>query len=195
MWRCLLCLFCCSHDSKNSHPWKYRADLHISLFNYHVQEDFYAVVDWAYKIDPLRCISMHGITERYLSGQKADAAGFVRQLLDDLESRISMQFNRVSTILTSYYNNLPSLLKKERKKETETTLKPPLSLSHSCYCFLGCSLSTMLAIKLRGMNALYDKWEYSPIFQGICCSHCLINLSLCTVSMLCFVVQYVYGST
>ncbi|XP_027089828.1 exocyst complex component SEC3A isoform X1 [Coffea arabica] len=59
-----------------------------------IQEDFYAVVDWAYKIDPLRCISMHGITERYISGQKADAAGFVRLLLDDLESRISMQFGR-----------------------------------------------------------------------------------------------------
>ncbi|PIA55571.1 hypothetical protein AQUCO_00700107v1 [Aquilegia coerulea] len=59
-----------------------------------IQEDFYAVVDWAYKIDPLRCISMHGITERYLSGQKADAAGFVRRLLDDLESKISLQFNR-----------------------------------------------------------------------------------------------------
>ncbi|CAN0837682.1 Exocyst complex component SEC3A [Linum grandiflorum] len=41
-----------------------------------IQEDFYAVVDWGCKIDPLRCISMHGITERYLSGQKADAAGF-----------------------------------------------------------------------------------------------------------------------
>ncbi|XP_057424106.1 exocyst complex component SEC3A [Lotus japonicus] len=59
-----------------------------------IQEDFYAVVDWAYKIDPLRCISMHGITERYLSGQKADAAGFVRLLLGDLESRISAQFSR-----------------------------------------------------------------------------------------------------
>ncbi|CAN1273656.1 Exocyst complex component SEC3A [Linum perenne] len=61
---------------------------------YNFQEDFYAVVDWAYKIDPLRCISMHGITERYLSGQKADAAGFVRLLLGDLESRVSMQFSR-----------------------------------------------------------------------------------------------------
>ncbi|WVZ10910.1 hypothetical protein V8G54_015440 [Vigna mungo] len=59
-----------------------------------VKEDFYAVGDWAYKIDLLRCISMHGITERYLSGQKADAAGFVRDLLRDLESRISMQLNR-----------------------------------------------------------------------------------------------------
>ncbi|KAG9138595.1 hypothetical protein Leryth_012935 [Lithospermum erythrorhizon] len=59
-----------------------------------IQEDFYAVVDWAYKVDPLRCISMHGITEKYISGQKADAAGFVRILLDDLESRISMQFSR-----------------------------------------------------------------------------------------------------
>ncbi|KAK6130950.1 hypothetical protein DH2020_035312 [Rehmannia glutinosa] len=58
------------------------------------EEDFYAVVDWAYKIDPLRCISMHGITERYISGQKADAAGFVRILLDDLENRISTQFSR-----------------------------------------------------------------------------------------------------
>ncbi|ONM07187.1 Roothairless 1 [Zea mays] len=66
-----------------------------------IQEDFYAVVDWAYKIDPLRCISMHGITERYLSGQKADAAGFVRKLLDDLESRISVQFSRVSTMFAT----------------------------------------------------------------------------------------------
>jgi hypothetical protein len=60
-----------------------------------IQEDFYAVVDWAYKIDPLRCISMQGVTERYLSGHKADAAGFVRRLLADLQSRISFQFNRV----------------------------------------------------------------------------------------------------
>ncbi|XP_047337630.1 exocyst complex component SEC3A-like [Impatiens glandulifera] len=59
-----------------------------------IQEDFHAVVDWAYKMDPLRCISMHGITERYISGQKADAAGFVRILLDDLESRISLQFSK-----------------------------------------------------------------------------------------------------
>jgi hypothetical protein len=42
---------------------------------------------------------MHGITERYLSGQKADAAGFVRKLLDDLESRISVQFSRVSSLV------------------------------------------------------------------------------------------------
>ncbi|TKY75120.1 Exocyst complex component SEC3A [Spatholobus suberectus] len=59
-----------------------------------IQEDFYAIVDWAYKIDPLCCISMHGTTERYLSSQKADAAGFVRILLGDLESRISIQFSR-----------------------------------------------------------------------------------------------------
>ncbi|XP_024635266.1 exocyst complex component SEC3A isoform X2 [Medicago truncatula] len=59
-----------------------------------IQEDFYAVVDWACKIDPLCCISMHGITERYLSGQKADAARFVRLLLGELESRISMLFIR-----------------------------------------------------------------------------------------------------
>ncbi|KAA3473576.1 exocyst complex component SEC3A-like [Gossypium australe] len=59
-----------------------------------LQEDFYVLVDWAYKIDPLRCISLHGVTERYLSGQKSDAARFVRVLLGDLESKISMQFSR-----------------------------------------------------------------------------------------------------
>ncbi|XP_015167202.1 exocyst complex component SEC3A-like isoform X2 [Solanum tuberosum] len=59
-----------------------------------IQEDFFAVVDWAGKIDPMCCISMHGITERYIPDQKADATGFVRILLDDLESRISMQFSR-----------------------------------------------------------------------------------------------------
>ncbi|CAL9080284.1 unnamed protein product [Musa textilis] len=59
-----------------------------------IQEDFYAVVDWAYRIDPLRCISMHGITERYLSTQKADAAGFVRELLKDLQTKISTQFSK-----------------------------------------------------------------------------------------------------
>ncbi|GAB2265212.1 Exocyst complex component S3A [Dionaea muscipula] len=59
-----------------------------------IQEDFYALVDWAYKIDPLRCISMHGVTERYLSGKKADAAGFVHLLLGDLESKISLLFSR-----------------------------------------------------------------------------------------------------
>ncbi|KAG6545685.1 hypothetical protein Mapa_012870 [Marchantia paleacea] len=59
-----------------------------------IEEDFYAVVDWAYKIDPLRCISMMGVTERYLSSHKADAAGFVRRLLADLQNRISLQFNR-----------------------------------------------------------------------------------------------------
>ncbi|KAL0923785.1 hypothetical protein M5K25_007859 [Dendrobium thyrsiflorum] len=59
-----------------------------------IQEDFYSLLDWAFKFDPLRCISMHGITERYLSGQKVDTARFVRLLLDDLETRISMNFGR-----------------------------------------------------------------------------------------------------
>lgn len=74
-----------------------------------LQEDFYAVVDWAYKIDPLRCISMHGITERYLSGQKADAAGFVRLLLGDLESRVSMQFSRVVCLLRDCLVFIPGI--------------------------------------------------------------------------------------
>ncbi|XP_020594062.1 exocyst complex component SEC3A-like isoform X2 [Phalaenopsis equestris] len=59
-----------------------------------IQEDFYALLDWAFKYDPLRCISMHGITKHFLSGQKANTTGFVRLLLDDLEARISMHFSR-----------------------------------------------------------------------------------------------------
>ncbi|XP_074584425.1 exocyst complex component SEC3A-like isoform X2 [Curcuma longa] len=59
-----------------------------------LEEDFYSIVDWAYKIDPLCCITMHGITERYLSADKADTSGFVHLLLDDLETRISMLFSR-----------------------------------------------------------------------------------------------------
>ncbi|KAL7175505.1 hypothetical protein ACSBR2_029160 [Camellia fascicularis] len=84
------------NDSKTGKNSSELAELNESLQELldGIQEDFYAVVDWAYKIDPLRCISMHGTTERYISGQKDDAAGFVRILLDDLESRISTQFSR-----------------------------------------------------------------------------------------------------
>ncbi|KAL2459101.1 Exocyst complex component SEC3A [Forsythia ovata] len=86
-------------DDNNTKDGKKSSDLEALNESLHelldgIQEDFYAVVDWAYKIDPLRCISMHGITERYISGQKADAAGYVRILLDDLENRISLQFSR-----------------------------------------------------------------------------------------------------
>ncbi|KAG2557357.1 hypothetical protein PVAP13_8NG232303 [Panicum virgatum] len=60
-----------------------------------IQEDFYALVDWAFKLDPLSCISMHGITDRYLSGQKAEVSGYVQLLLDDLETRITILFSRI----------------------------------------------------------------------------------------------------
>ncbi|KAL6660621.1 hypothetical protein ACP70R_001656 [Stipagrostis hirtigluma subsp. patula] len=59
-----------------------------------IQEDFYGLVDWAFKLDPLSCISMHGITDRYLSGQKAEVTGYVQVLLDDLETRITILFSR-----------------------------------------------------------------------------------------------------
>ncbi|KAG9150381.1 hypothetical protein Leryth_014560 [Lithospermum erythrorhizon] len=59
-----------------------------------IQEDFYTVADYAAKVDPLRCVSMHGITEKYIPGQKAEAAKSVRAILDDLDSRISTQFHR-----------------------------------------------------------------------------------------------------
>ncbi|KAH6780524.1 exocyst complex component sec3A [Perilla frutescens var. hirtella] len=58
------------------------------------EEEFCGLIDWAHKIDPLRCISMHGTTERYISDKKVDQSGFVRIILDDLESRISMLFSR-----------------------------------------------------------------------------------------------------
>jgi hypothetical protein len=52
---------------------------------------------------------MQGVTERYLSGHKADAAGFVRRLLADLQSRISFQFNRVCLFLISMFVKITSI--------------------------------------------------------------------------------------
>lgn len=114
-----------------------------------LQEDFYAVVDWAYKIDPLRCISMHGITERYLSGQKADAAGFVRLLLGDLESRISMQFSRVS-----------SSLQHELSCSNFNCLKSIIKIS---FC---CSLLMKHVIRLKEMREMSDRLVSCPTSQG-----------------------------
>lgn len=71
-----------------------------------MQEDFYAVLDWAGKIDPLRCISLHGITENYLSEQKSDTSGFVRMLLSELLTRISLQFGKVRFHLFLFIYNL-----------------------------------------------------------------------------------------
>ncbi|KAL7603402.1 hypothetical protein Lser_V15G18780 [Lactuca serriola] len=59
-----------------------------------IQEDFYAIVDWAHKIDPLLCISMHGITEQYINDQKSEVAGYVRLLLDGMEDRMDTLFIR-----------------------------------------------------------------------------------------------------
>ncbi|KAI3761182.1 hypothetical protein L1987_51593 [Smallanthus sonchifolius] len=59
-----------------------------------IQDDFYAIVDWAHKIDPLLCVSMHAVTERHLSGLKAETDGYVRLLLDAMEDRISTLFVR-----------------------------------------------------------------------------------------------------
>jgi len=41
---------------------------------------------------------MKGVTEKYLSSHKADAAWFVYRLLDDLQDRISSHFNQVCII-------------------------------------------------------------------------------------------------
>ncbi|XP_062021842.1 exocyst complex component SEC3A-like [Rosa rugosa] len=55
-------------------------------------EDFYALMDWESKIDPLRCISMHEITKPNPFAQKDDATIFVNFQLGDLESRVSLLF-------------------------------------------------------------------------------------------------------
>ncbi|KAJ4764162.1 Exocyst complex component SEC3A [Rhynchospora pubera] len=58
-----------------------------------IQDDFFAIIDWAANTDVWCCITMYGITDRYLSGQKAENAAFVHILLGDLESRINSYFN------------------------------------------------------------------------------------------------------
>ncbi|KAJ3677628.1 hypothetical protein LUZ60_003352 [Juncus effusus] len=60
-----------------------------------IKEEFVSVIDWAFKIDELSCISMHGITDRYLLGQKADNSAFVKILLGELETIISNYFTTV----------------------------------------------------------------------------------------------------
>ncbi|XP_076883268.1 exocyst complex component SEC3A-like [Bidens hawaiensis] len=59
-----------------------------------IQDDFFATVEWAHKIDPLLCISMHAITNRYTSDLKSETSGYVRLLLVALEDRISTLFVR-----------------------------------------------------------------------------------------------------
>ncbi|KAI7740910.1 hypothetical protein M8C21_033037 [Ambrosia artemisiifolia] len=59
-----------------------------------IQDDFHATVEWANKIDPLLCISMHATTERHVSDLKAETSRYVRLLLDALEDRISSLFVR-----------------------------------------------------------------------------------------------------
>jgi hypothetical protein len=89
---------------------------------------------------------MHGITERYLSGQKADAAGFVRKLLHDLESKISVQFGRVSLFSCHKITNCLSLL------VMTSALFSSLLRRH--------------ATRLREMNVTFVQQGSYPIYQG-----------------------------
>lgn len=59
------------------------------------QDDFFAIIDWVASIDVWCCITMYGITDRYLSGHKAENAAFVHVLLGELESRIHSFFSVV----------------------------------------------------------------------------------------------------
>ena len=98
---------------------------------------------------------MHGITERYLSGQKADAAGFVRILLGDLESRISMQFSRVcsftgNTILPNEFRVLD---------DWDANL---IHLTGNLFS----SMLMKLAIMLKNLSAMFARWVSYPTFPG-----------------------------
>eukprot|EP00245_Coleochaete_scutata_P011084 TRINITY_DN4045_c0_g1_i1.p1 TRINITY_DN4045_c0_g1~~TRINITY_DN4045_c0_g1_i1.p1 ORF type:complete len:907 (-),score=229.59 TRINITY_DN4045_c0_g1_i1:206-2926(-) len=59
-----------------------------------VQEDFNSLVDWAAKIDPLRCIPMMGLTDKYLATHGADTSSFVHSMLVALQNRITQHFLR-----------------------------------------------------------------------------------------------------
>ena len=104
------------------------------------------------------------------------------------------QCNSTELVLFPLHNTIVHHTNTRARVHTHTHANLSLFISHLCCCFLGCSLLMRLAIKLRGTNAVYDKWECSPIFQGLCHLHCLINLSLCILSMLCSVLQYVCSS-
>ncbi|XP_078170955.1 exocyst complex component SEC3A-like [Carex rostrata] len=58
-----------------------------------VEDDFFAIIDWASNIDIWCCITMYGITDRYLAGHKVENAAFVHVLLGELESRIHSFFS------------------------------------------------------------------------------------------------------
>ena len=69
------------------------------------QEDFYSLVDWAFKVDPLACITMVGLTEAWQREQQQqqmennpDASGgalVTRKLLLELQTRIRQLFYKV----------------------------------------------------------------------------------------------------
>lgn len=101
-----------------------------------IQEDFYAVVDWAHRLDPWSCIPMKSVTEKYLSSHKADAAWFVHRLLDDLQGRISSHFNQVVL---------------ETCKQYERTDRSQTGVLYSIIKFA--NLSTLIESQLVGQNS------------------------------------------
>uniref|UniRef100_A0A7I4BSK5 Exocyst complex component Sec3 PIP2-binding N-terminal domain-containing protein n=1 Tax=Physcomitrium patens TaxID=3218 RepID=A0A7I4BSK5_PHYPA len=101
-----------------------------------IQEDFYAVIKWAHRQDPWSCISMQGATEKYLSSHKADAAWFVHGLLDDLQVRISNNFNQVVA---------------ETSKQFERTERNQAGVLYSIIKFA--KLTTLIEFQIVGRNS------------------------------------------
>ncbi|KAM0931514.1 hypothetical protein ACQ4PT_000270 [Festuca glaucescens] len=117
-----------------------------------IQEDFYAIVDWAFKLDPLSCIAMHGITDRYISAQKAEVAGYVPVLLDDLETRITILFGRHFEKLFQYARRVEELMYNMSPEEI------PFQVGMSKVDFRKMLKSSLTGLD-KTINAMYRKLQ------------------------------------
>eukprot|EP00850_Spirogloea_muscicola_P021006 SM000233S07977 [mRNA] locus=s233:85191:92159:+ [translate_table: standard] len=59
-----------------------------------VGEDFQALADWACKIDPLRAVTLLGITENFLAKFANDRTSYLSRLLQELHNRIAQHFKK-----------------------------------------------------------------------------------------------------
>eukprot|EP00270_Netrium_digitus_P018877 TRINITY_DN726_c0_g1_i1.p1 TRINITY_DN726_c0_g1~~TRINITY_DN726_c0_g1_i1.p1 ORF type:complete len:898 (-),score=306.71 TRINITY_DN726_c0_g1_i1:217-2910(-) len=59
-----------------------------------VQEDFNQVIEWGYKIDPMRCITLIGQTEAWIQQQEESGSQFSRNLLRDLHTKLRQLFSK-----------------------------------------------------------------------------------------------------
>ncbi|GBG69146.1 hypothetical protein CBR_g3845 [Chara braunii] len=58
------------------------------------ESEFTFMVDWAFQIDPLRCIPLLGLTERWISTHGKEPGSFLHRMLRGLEDRIRQKFDK-----------------------------------------------------------------------------------------------------